>query len=203
MRARLSRTGFSLLELMMVIAVMAIFTAALIPWAESTSHDTMIAAAQNVATDLAYARSLAVSNNSNYVVRFNKDNNRYILEHSGSNAALDTLPDSVFRNADDPPNKHIVKLDELPGIGEPVELVGVFRAADTPESIENIEFGPLGETTETSPSIVLIKLGTKSRLRHALIVVNPITGLATVYPYSENLPSDIPTTVVEQITDML
>ncbi|MBN2217964.1 MAG: prepilin-type N-terminal cleavage/methylation domain-containing protein [Pirellulales bacterium] len=192
LRSRCARSGgFTLLELLMVIAVVAIVTAALVPWAESTAHDTMVAAAQTVATDMAYARSLAIANNSSYKVHFDSGQNRYILEHSGTNEALDTLPRSVFSNPGDPPNQHIVELAALPGVGESVRLAGVFRAGATPAPINEIEFGSLGETTETDHSVVLLTIGSGSGRRHALILVNPITGLATVHPYSQNLPSDL------------
>jgi len=195
--------AFTLLELLMVVAVVAILTATLVPWAESTTHDTMVAAAQTVATDLAYARSLAVANNSTYTVHFDTALNRYVLEHSGANQALDTLPVSVFRNPSDPPDEHIVDLTQLPCVGEPVTLAGVFRADTTPESIDQIEFGPFGETTETGHSVVVLTIGSGPARRHALIVVNPVTGLATVHPYSDNLPSDLSTASAEAIWDTL
>ncbi|HLA84917.1 MAG TPA: GspH/FimT family pseudopilin [Thermoguttaceae bacterium] len=200
---RRPRGAFTLLELLMVVAIMAILTAALMPLAESTSHDMMVAAAQTVATDLAYARSLAVANNSHYTVHFDPQQNRYVLEHSGSNELLDTLPDSIFRSPGDPSDEHIVKLTELPGVGEPAVLVGAFRAGNAAESIRDVEFGPLGETTETDHTVVLLTVGTGMKQRYALVVVNPVTGLASVHAYGERLPSDISPTAIETITDSL
>jgi prepilin-type N-terminal cleavage/methylation domain-containing protein len=201
--ARSRLAGFSLLELLMVVAVVAILTAAVMPWAESSSHETLVAAAQTVATDLAYARSLAVTNNSKYVVHFDVANNRYVLEHSGAAGALDTLPDSVFRSPNDPPDQHIVNLKALPGISEPVKLAGVFHIGGTTEPASDIEFGPLGETTRTGYSIVALELKSGVFKRRALVLVNPITGLATVHPYAEDLPSDLSSTRVEEVLDAL
>ena len=201
--SRRSDAGFTLLELLMVIAVVAILTAVVMPWSESSSQETMAAAAQTVATDFAYARSLAVANNSSYVVHFDTGQNRYILEHCGTNTALDTLPDSVFRDSDDPPDQHIVRLDTLPGIGRPVKLANVFHAGSTLETVNNIEFGPLGETTKTGYSIVLLTLGSDSPQRYALVLVNPITGLASIYTPSQALPSDLPSDTIQAIETML
>ena len=69
--------------------------------------------------------------------------------------------------------------------------------------LARVEFGPLGETTETSHSVVLLTIGSGSARRHALVLVNPVTGLATVHPYSENLPSDVSAQTAEAITDTL
>lgn len=183
----------------MVIAVVAILTAVVMPWSESNSQQTIAAAAQTVATDLAYARSLAVANNSDYLVTFDVGQNRYYLEHCGTNADLDTLPDSVFRDSNDPPDQHIVYLDKLPGIGDSVKLAGLFHAGSTAESISDIQFGPLGETTKTGYSMVLLTLGSEPKQRHALVLVNPITGLATVYLSPQDLPSDLSSDMVETI----
>ncbi len=185
----------------MVVAVMAILTAVMLPWSESGKHETMVAAAQTVATDLAYARSLAITNNSNYVVTFDVAHNRYVLEHSGTNGALDTLPDSIFRNPNDPADQHIVSLDKLPGIGEPVKLAGVYHAGSPTEPITDIEFGPLGETTRNGYSMVLLTLGSGSGQRHALVLVNPVTGLATIHPYLQNLPTDLSSEAVEELPE--
>jgi prepilin-type N-terminal cleavage/methylation domain-containing protein len=193
--------GFTLLELLMVIAVVAILTAVMLPWGETGSHETMVAAAQTVATDLAYARSLAITNNSNYTMTFDVAQNRYVLEHSGTSDTLDTLPDSIFRNPDDPSTQHIVSLDKLPGIGEPVKLAGVYHMGGTIEPTTSIEFGPLGETTNSGYSIVRLTLGSGSGKRHALVLVNPVTGLATVHPYSENLPSDLSSEAVDDLPE--
>jgi prepilin-type N-terminal cleavage/methylation domain-containing protein len=201
--ARLAAAGFTLLELLMVVAVVAILTAVVMPWTQSTSHETLEAAARAVATDLAYARSLSVTNNSNYVVNFDVAGNRYVLEHSGANETLDTLPDSVFRSVDDPPDQHIVKLNELPGIGDPVELVGAYRIDGGVSDITDVEFGPLGETTETGYTVLVLKLKVDGSDRFAVVVVNPVTGLATVHPEGRDLPSTVSATDVENILKSL
>ncbi len=81
----------------MVIVVMGILVGLVLPNSNPSLLDQLRSAAQILRTDLAYGQSLAVANNSTYRFTFDTQNNRYVLSHSGANAALDKLPDSPFR----------------------------------------------------------------------------------------------------------
>lgn len=169
--------GFTLIELLMVIAVMGILAGLVLPSSDPSLHDQLRSAAQILRTDLAYGRSLAVTNNSTYQFRFDRENNRYVLEHSGANPALDTLPDSPFRLPDDPPNQHIVDLDELPQLGSSVRIVVVAEFSTLLERVDDLEFGPLGETTRSNPTFIWLAAGRGSDTRYTWLLVDPVTGL--------------------------
>jgi prepilin-type N-terminal cleavage/methylation domain-containing protein len=171
--------GLSLIELLLVIAVMAILAAVVVPHGNPTIHDQLHATARFVAVDLSYARSLAVTYGSTYRVAFDVANNRYWLEHTGSNAALDRLPDTPFLDGDDSPTRHVVALGEMPHLGPTVRLATV-EAEDSGTTIGDVEFGPLGETTRTEPSLIWFSAGEGPARRSLAIRVDPITGLAAI-----------------------
>ncbi len=187
---RRQSAGFSLVELLIVLAVMGILAGLILPRTNPSLYDQLRSAAQILRTDLAYGRSLAVTNDSTYRLVFDAANNRYILEHSGPRAALDILPDSPFRSPGDPPDQHVVDLDELPHMGASVRIVTVVTIAAVPETVTDVEFGPLGETTRLSPTVVWLAAGRGDDTRYFSLTVNPVTGLTEVeYRASEGPPA--------------
>ena len=94
--------AFTLLELLLVVAIVGILVGVLLPNMQPAVYDQLRSTAQIVATDLAYARSLAVANNDNYRITFDLNANQYVLTHSGTNAALNTLPKTPFSSPGDP-----------------------------------------------------------------------------------------------------
>ena len=183
-RHRRQPAGFTLIELLIVVAVMGILAGLVLPRSDPSLHDQLRSAAQIVATDLDYGRSLAVTNNSQYRFTFEVDENRYTLEHSGADPALDTLPDGPFRSPDDPPDEQIVDLDELPHVGTGVRIAAVVAQGSTPPSVDDVEFGPLGTTTRTEETVVWLAAGAGPATRYMRVHVNAVTGLTSVGSYS-------------------
>ncbi|MHB1036967.1 MAG: pilus assembly FimT family protein [Pirellulales bacterium] len=181
--------GFSLLELLIVVAIMGIVAGLLLPSMSPSIHDQLEAAAQLVATDLAYGRSLAVANNSPYRFTFNLAQNRYILEHNeAAKPALDVLPITAFHPAQAPPKQYVVDLDELPRIGTPVLLAGVVAMKATPEAVTEVEFGPLGQTSRAEESVVWLSCGANTATRYLSVRVNPVTGMTWIEDFRATKP---------------
>lgn len=188
-RNRRAKAGFSLVEVLIVIALMGILAGVVLPSSNPTIHDQLRSAAQILGGDLAYARSLAVTHGSTYRVTFDLTANRYVLRHSGTNPALDRLPASPFRNLDDPADEHIVELGDLPHVGAPVQLEAVAIANGALTKTDKLEFGPLGETTESGYTQIWLSAGADDAKRFIVIYINPITGLATIGSFTANGPS--------------
>ncbi len=175
--------GFSLIELMTVIALMAIIAAAVISSSAPSYHDQLHTAAQIVAAELNYTRSLAETNGSKYKTTFDTAGNRLIMQHSGANNLLDTLPNSVFRNKKDPSDQHILDLDELDAINN-VTLYKVATLKESAIAASEIEFGPLGETTVRYPTLIWLAAGPADNRLYLLLAVNPVTGITTIGEYA-------------------
>ncbi len=182
--------GFSLIELMMVIVIMSILAGMVLPNSNPSLYDQLRSTAYVLRTDLAYGRSLAVTNNSRYEFTFDKDNNQYVLEHSGNNAALDKLPNSPFRRPDDPPDEHVVKLDELPRVGMATRIAAVGSLNGSYILVDDLEFGPLGETTRSSPTTIWLAVGSGPDTRYLPVTVDPVTGLAEVGDFTAKPPPE-------------
>jgi Tfp pilus assembly protein FimT len=180
--------AFTLLELLLVVIILALLAAVLLPSMEPSLYDQLRSAAQIVATDLAYARSLAVANNDAYKITFNLNANQYVLKHSGGNAALNQLPKTPFSTPADPSDQHIVDLDNLPNVGATVFLAAVATVGTATQSVSDVEFGPLGQTTRTDPTTIWLMARGSGGNKYMTLQVSPVTGLTQIGAYSSVRP---------------
>jgi prepilin-type N-terminal cleavage/methylation domain-containing protein len=180
---RRNNSAFSLLELLIVIAVICILLGAILPNGNPSALDALRSAAQIVSTELAYGRSLAMANNSAYKFTFDIAQNRFILQHSGSNTNLDKLPTTPFSSPGDTLYQHVVDLDEFPHIG-PTARIAAVTLANSLQSAGNIEFNPLGATTSTAGTVVWLVAGDGSNKRYITVTVDPVVGLSKIGNYS-------------------
>jgi prepilin-type N-terminal cleavage/methylation domain-containing protein len=177
MRRPQPRLAFSLMELLIVVSMIGILAAIVVPMFAPDAANHLQAAAEGVANDLAYARSLAVANNSRYRVTFDPSNNSYFLTHGGTNAALHTLPTGVMGSPSDPATRRIVRLDDLPTLGTRVAL---WQSDSGGGGQTVVEFSTYGATTATQDSVIWLSAGGGQSQRFLSIHINPVTGLATV-----------------------
>ena len=181
--------GFTLVEVLIAVVIMAILAAVMIPNDSSDLNDVLLSTAQIIANDLAYGRSLAVVNNDRYCFTFNLKTNSYTLQHSGANTTLNILPVTAFTNPTDPPIQHIVNLSTFPcaqsGCGMPVSLAAVQTTSGTTvTSITQVEFNSYGQTTQAAATSIWLSIGTGSSLRYIPLFINAVTGLTTIGPFS-------------------
>ncbi|HZZ28619.1 MAG TPA: prepilin-type N-terminal cleavage/methylation domain-containing protein [Pirellulales bacterium] len=185
------RRAFSLLELLMVIVLVSILAKMVITNAVSTAYDQLHSVANIVAGELAYARGLAVGNDSTYCFTLDTTNNRLVLTYTGSDPTLATLPNSPFRSPTDASNQYTVSLSTLPSLGIPVKLLGGQAVGTTTQTITSVEFGPYGSTTQANQSVLWLTAGTGTSRRYISVTVNPVTGLSSVGTYTNAAPSGI------------
>ena len=183
------QSGFTLIELLIVVSLLALVAGMIIPNASPSFRDQLKGAAETLAGDVAYARSLAVSNDSNYRISFDITRNQYVLTHVGTNPAHNTLPRSPYALPSDPTDKHIVRLANLPHLGGTARLHAVRALGSTPQTVNDLEFGPLGETTRPEETQIWLATGTGSATRYISVRINPVTGLTWI----ENFQATDPT----------
>jgi prepilin-type N-terminal cleavage/methylation domain-containing protein len=187
-RRRVPLKGFTLLELLLVVTIVAILAATVLPNAQSTAYEQLRSTGQIVATDLAYARSLAVANDSKYKITFDFAKNRYVLKHNGTKASLTTLPTTPFSSPGDTSDSHIVDLDDLPHVGMTVRLAAAATSGSTMEKASAVEFGPLGQTTSSEKTIVWLATGSGAAARYITLEIQPATGLVQVGDFTDDGP---------------
>ena len=188
----------TLIELLLTIAVLGVLAAVLLPQLSGDLPERLNAAAQVVSTDLDYARSLAIANNTAYRISFDPANNRYYLRHSGTLPQYNTLPPTPFRQANDPVDQQTTNLSLLP-IPEPgVRLIAVLQMQGTGQLATQVEFNAIGGTTSPLPSVIWLCCGRGNLRRYLSVLVDPVTGLVTIGPTVSALPDAVRTLVQSQ-----
>jgi prepilin-type N-terminal cleavage/methylation domain-containing protein len=185
------RRAFSLVELLIVIILVSILAKMAITSAAASTYDQLRSTASILAGELNYARSLAVGNNSSYRFDVDVSGNRLVLQHSGTDITLNTLPSSPFRAPTDPTSQYIVRLAGLPNLGMDVNVLGAQAVGSSTTTITSIEFGPYGATTQTNTSLLWLTAGRSTSRRFINVSVNAVTGLASVGSYTGIAPSGI------------
>ena len=172
--------GFTLIELLIVLAIMGVLVGIVLPDSTPAIDEQLRLAADVLKTDLAYARSLAITSDSTYRIAFDEEENRYVLTHTGSNPALDRLPDSPFRAADDPPDQHIVDFDELPQVTAGVRFVTAAAFNLFLYPVADVEYGSLGEPSRGGYTVIWLAAGEGDDTKYVYLLVYPVTGMVEV-----------------------
>lgn len=81
--SRGSRNGFTVVELLIVVVILSIVALTAVPMMSSAAGIQIRSAANMIAADIEYARSMAISRGQDYSVEFSKDTDSYrILDQS-------------------------------------------------------------------------------------------------------------------------
>ncbi len=187
---RSARAGLTLVELLMVVVLMSIVTSMVIARFDPAVGDQLDAAARILIADLDYARGLSIAHNSKYSLVFDTAKNRYYLQHTGANAALNSLPKSPFL------------VDGLDGANKPIQIaefaklltygpaVRLHLARRVPSGIaaSSVEFTSLGGTTSAEATEIWLACGNGNHLRYLAVTVQPVTGLGSLGTLMTSVP---------------
>jgi prepilin-type N-terminal cleavage/methylation domain-containing protein len=174
------RRGVSLVEILFVVAVLALVAVGAVVYFQPGITDELENAAQIVLADVERARNLSVANNTKYKLVFSSDGSGYYLQHSGSNTALNTLPSWPYKQASDSSDKQTTVLKTLPGLTD-VDLIGVVKVASSGRTrLTELEFTSAGATSHTESTEIWLAAGSGTSRRYLTVTINPTTGLAGV-----------------------
>jgi prepilin-type N-terminal cleavage/methylation domain-containing protein len=158
--------GFSLVEILVVVVIIAIAAMMAIPMAGSVSSTQIQSAANIIAADMEYTKSMAISKCQNYMVVFDKTTERYWITDQNGNVIAHPVKKGFnyimdFRNES--------RLNE-------VDIVSAsFNGTST------IKFDYLGSPYDgsgnpLSSGVVTLRAGGKT----TTVVVEPITGFISI-----------------------
>lgn len=183
----------TLIEVLLVVAIMAILAGLAIPNANPSIVEQLRSAASIVSADLAYARSQAVTYGSDFRVTFSNDGSQYEIEHVGTNPALDDVLENPFGDSKSS-GEYVVVFSELPSLGPRLGVVAmatIDNAGDPQDDVSDVTFGPLGETSRAQDTRIWLAVGSGTSQRTISVHVNAVTGLATVEPPGEYSLPDV------------
>ncbi len=179
MRRHRVTAGFSFIELMIVLVLMTIVAAMVIPDSNPNVVSQLSSAAQVLQSDLAYCQSLSVTHNSTFRIQFNIDTDTYYLEHTGTDTALDTLPNSIY--GDNPKGtRRTMRFSDHPLTGAGVRVVSVQAIAAQSPTVTDVEYGPLGGATRAEGTAIWLTAGQSTAQRFLPVYVDATTGLTRV-----------------------
>jgi len=186
-----NRPGFSLLEILIVIVLVSVVAASVIPLMSPSLDIELESAGEVVASQLDYARHLAVTHSSTYRVQFNLADDSLTLTHTGTNASLDALPATPLWQRTASSTARVFRLGELHAVDVPVHITAVRTLGTPQQAVSDIEFTPLGATTRSETTVIWLTAGDHLAQRYLPVSINPVTGLATVGDLQNNPPSTL------------
>jgi type II secretion system protein H len=154
-----SRSGFTLIEILILAVLLGIVALTAVPMLSSAGTIQLRAAANMIAADLEYAKSMAISKGQNYSVVFDQNSESYQIKDQGGNV----IPHPVKKGFN-----YIVDF-QSDGRLNRVDITGVNFG-----STNDVAFDSLG-SPDSGGTVTLQAAGTT-----VTITVEPITGYISI-----------------------
>ena len=167
--AGIVRHGFTMIELLVVVAILAIAAAIVVPMASSAGSMQLRAAVNMVAADLEYAKSMSISRGQRYAVIFDKTAGvyyRYRVVDQGENPIRHPITQKL---------EYVVSFQSDARLGQ-VKIAGVnFNGMD------KVSFDSLGSPFDgtganLNTGVITLQAGGITRT----VNVEPVTGYISV-----------------------
>jgi len=167
--------GFTLIELLIVIVILSIAAAIVVPMASSAASMQLRSAANMVAADLEYAKSLALGTGQRHSVVFDAANERYWIVGGTQYAVTDAIGHPVKKGF-----PYVVDFANDPRLGQ-VEVVDTdFNGSgNSIVSFDSLGSPYQGGTTPAplnSEGVITLQAGGISRT----VSVEPVTGFVSI-----------------------
>jgi prepilin-type N-terminal cleavage/methylation domain-containing protein len=156
--------GFSVIEILIVLVILAIVAMVAIPVTSSAAGMQLRSAANMIAADLEYAKSMAITRTQDFSVVFDCSNESYLIKN----------PDGVIPH---PVKKGFNYVVDLPGVGlDKVDIVSADFDSDG-----TVKFDYLGSPHNATGSplgsgVITLRAG-GATIR---ITVEPVTGFISI-----------------------
>lgn len=169
-RIRAYGIAFTIIELMIVLVILAIAAATVVPMMSSAASMQIRTAASMIATDLEYAKSMAISRGQPFSVVFDTGNETYQIEDQAGNV----IPHPVKKGFD-----YVVDFQNDSRLNK----VNIVSAEFEPGANQTISFDYLGSphsgdgaANPLNSGVISLQAGGSTRT----VTVEPVTGYISI-----------------------
>ena len=162
------RTGFTIIEILIVVVLLAIAAMITVPMMSSAASMQIRSAANMIAADLEYAKSMAITRGQNYSVVFEKENERYSIKKEGDTETIWHPVKKGFR--------YVINFAS----DSRLDRVDIFNVVFDPGSNQTITFDYLGSpysgSSPLNSGVITLQAGGITKT----IVVEPVSGYISI-----------------------
>ena len=171
--------AFTLVEMLIAIGIVAILASVVVPELNTAGSQKLEAVARILASDLGYARNLAIQYNTQWSVQVDLTNNAYNLVYAGSGAQPVTLV-NARGNGDAASTTYRVNVGNLgeSTIGSNGVTLAGCALQGTQANITTVTFGPMGSLgpTQTQDTVIWLTSGSGATAAYVKLTVSWVTG---------------------------